>query len=429
MKVSTEKLQNSQVKLTVEITPEEVQPFLENAAKELSKKHTVKGFRPGSVPFEVMRSAIGDAHISEEALQKLVPKTYVDALLDNPDIEAIGRPEVNVKEVSLGKPWVYEAVVAVLPEVELGDYKSIKEKVNEASVDAKEIDQELDNLRKMRASFINVPREAQKNDRLEVDIKLSVDNVPLEQGNARKQVIILGDGQLFPEFENQILGMREGESKQFPIKFPDNHPQQDLRGKTVDFSVKVLNIQQQVLPELNDTFAQGLGKFNSLEDLKQKLTDNIKREKKLKEKQRVQQSLLEQVVKKTNFQEIPAVMIDSEVGKMLAELEDGISSMGLTLDQYLQQIKKTPDEMRKSFEPQAIERIKAGLTLRQIAKAENVDIKDEEVQEKINEFLKQFPSVEEAKKKIDLEALTEVTVGTIRNNKVFTLLEKFAGVA
>jgi len=428
MKVSIEKLPKSQIKLTIEVEAEDVQPFLDSAAREESKKHPVKGFRPGSVPFDVMRSAIGDHHLIETALQKLVPKTYVDALMENNEIEAIGRPEIAAKEVEIGKNWVYEATVAVLPEMELGEYKKLKEEKRKIEVEEKEVETEIETLRKMRASYVTVPREAQKGDRVDIDINVSADKVPLEDGNARKQTVILGDSHLFPEFEAQLLGAKEGDAKEFPIKFPEDHPQQDMRNRTVDFKIKVLTVQQEILPELDDKFAQGLGKFANISELKSKIGENLKLEKEEKEKQRIQQALLDQVVEKSVYHEIPDVLLEGEIDKMLSEMEEGLSSMGLNLEQYQQQIKKSREELRDGFKEQAIKRIKAGLALRAIGKKENVEVPDSEVEEEVSKFLKRFPSAEEAKKQVDIETLTDVTVGTLRNKKVFALLQKFAGI-
>jgi trigger factor len=278
----------------------------------------------------------------------------------------------------------------------------------------------------MRASYVAVQRPAQKGDHLEVDINVSADNVPLEDGNARKQSIVLGDSHLFPEFETKIVGAKEGETREFPIKFPADHHQKDLQNKAVDFKVKILTVQEQILPELNDVFAQGMGKFANLEELKTKIKENLALEKESKERQRVQQALLEQVVGKTTFLEIPDLLVESEIDKMVAELEEGIVQMGLTMEQYLTQIKKTREQMREGLTEQAHKRIKSGLTLREIAKVEKIEVSDDEVQKEVTKFLQRFPSAEEAKKQVDLEALTDITVGTLRNKKVFEILEKWA---
>jgi len=429
MKVTTEKLPKSKVKLVVELEPKEVQPYLEAASKEVSKKHQIKGFRPGAVPFDVLRGAIGDAEIIEEALQKLVPKTYVDALLEREEVEAIGKPEVTVQKVGIDETWIYDAVVAVLPEVKLGDYKAIREEKKQVKVEDAEIEKELETLRKMRASFIAVPRAAQKGDRIEIDIDAKADKVPVENGSQKKQEVFLGENQLIPEFESNVIGMKEGETKSFQVTFPEKYHQQDLKGRTIDFTVTVRTVQQRILPELTDEFVKGLGKFEGVNDLKSKLIENFKTEKEEKESQRVQQSLLDQVVQKTTFAEFPEVLMESEIHKMFHELEDGVSSMGLSMDQYLQQIKKTREELEKSFEPQAEQRVKAGLALREVAKVEKVEVTSQEIEEKMNQILERIPNIEEAKKRINLDELAEVTAGTIRNSKVFELLEKFAGVA
>jgi trigger factor len=428
MDVSVEKLPKSLVKLTVELDVDEVQPYLDAAAHDLSKEHPVKGFRPGSVPFEAMRSVVGDQTLAEKALQQIVPKTYVQTLMEREDIEAIGRPEVMARNVALGQPWKYEATVAVLPEVHLGGYQNIRGEKRELVVESQDVERELETLQKMRASYLTVPRPAQKGDRADVDIQATVENVPLEQGSATNQPILLGDGHLVPGFEEQILGMCGCETKTFTIAFPQHHHQPNLRGRTVQFTVTVNVVQQRILPTVDDTFAQGVGKFSGLQDLREKLTANIRVEKEEKEHQRLQVDLLNQVVKTTTFGEFPDILVEGEVDKMLSELQEGLGATGLSLDEYLQQIHKTADEVRAGFRPQALDRIRAGLTLRAIAKAEHVEVSDEEVTEEIQKVLQQFPDVEEAKKRVDLEELTGMATGTIRNRKAFALLEKFAGV-
>lgn len=426
MNVTVEKLPHSRAKLTLTIEAGQVQAYVEGAARELSTEHPLKGFRPGAVPLDMMRSAVGDAALVEHALKKLVPKTYIDALMEHEELEAIGRPDVEVKEVEIGKDWVYEATVAVLPDVQLGAYQRVRAEKKPVTIDTQAVERELDVLRKMRASYLSVVRPAQTGDRVEVDISASVDHVPLEQGSGRRQPLILGEGHLIPGFEDHIVGMKEGETKTFPLRFPDTHHQTDLRSKAVDFTVKVITIQQRVLPALDDTFAKGLGTFAGIDDLRAKLQENLQAEQTHKERQRYQMELLQQVVKDATFGEFPAMLVDSEVEKMLAELTAGLRETGLSLDQYLLNIKKTIEEVREGFRPQALDRVRAGLALRALAKAEKVDVSDTEVAEEVDAALRQFPNVEEAKKQVDLEELTNVAASMVRNRKVLERLEHFA---
>lgn len=429
MDVSIEKLEKSCVKLTVRLAPHEVQPYLDAAARELSKEHPVKGFRPGSVPFAMMRSVAGDDALVKNTLTRLVPKTYLEAVMDREDVEAIGRPEVEAKDVTIGEGWTYEATVAVIPDVRLGDYTRISEERKEQAADAGEVNQELETLRKMRAAFITVPRPAQNGDRVDVDIQTTAGGIPLEGGSARGQAILLGEDHLLPGFDEQLIGMREGETKTFSLTIPEKHHQLNLRGRTVDFTVSVKTVQKRVLPEVNDAFAQGLGAFTDVNDLRGKLAANIKEEKEEHERQRIRQSLLRQVMETATFGELPDVLVEGELNTMLGELGQGVSAMGLTTTQVLQHIKKTKDELREGLKPKAVARVRAGLTLRAVAKAEGVTVEDHEVEKETQAALRQFADVEEAKKRVDLDELAEVARGTVRNRKVFALLERFAGTA
>ncbi len=428
MMVSVEKLPQSRVKLRVELDADEVHPYLEAVARDLSKDHPLKGFRPGAVPLAMMRSVVGDEALAEKALQDLVPKTYVQALVDHEEIEAIGQPEVTAKNVTVGERWVYEATVAVLPQVTLGNYRNIRGERREPTVETAAVAQELLTLQKMRASYLTVPRPAQKGDRVEVDISISVDHVPLEGGAVKRQPVLIGESRLVPGFEEHIIGMREGETRTFTMTFPAQHHERNLGGRTGEFTVVMGTVQQRVLPALDDAFAKGLGKFTGIDDLRAKLAENLRAEYIEKERQRLQMALLTQVVQSATFGEFPSILVEGEIEKMVEELTEGLKNMELTFDQYLQQIRKTAADVKEGFRPQALERIRAGLTLRELAKTENILVSDEEVEEEVKRVLRMFPSVEEAQRHVDPEELAAETAGTIRNRKVFALLEQFAGI-
>lgn len=426
MNVSIEKLPQSRVRVRIEVPADEVRPFLESAARELSKEHAPKGFRPGAAPLEIMRNTVGDATIAERALKTLVPRTFVDALLDRDDIEAIGSPEVEVETVAFDSPWVYRAAVAVLPNVQLGDYQSIRAERKAVVIESGEVGRELEQLRKLRATYLTVPRAAGLGDLVEVDIVATVDRVPLEAGAERRQSMLLGDGHLVPGFEEQLLGMKEGQTKSFSLPFPENHHRADLRGRTAEFTVTLHAVQQQILPEVTDHFAQGLGKFQNLEDLKSKLAAHLREERELKERERFHQELLNAVVERATYGEFPDVLVERELETMLTELKEGVTAMGLTFADYCAQIKKTEAELRAGLKPQGLRRVQAGLTLRAIAKAEALAATDAEITEEVNAALKSFPNPQDAAQKLDPEALKDAAAGAIRNRKVFEFLEALA---
>lgn len=426
MNVSVEKLPKSRVSLRIEVPPEDVKPYLERAARELSREHPPKGFRPGAVPFEILRSTLGDQPIVERALKELVPKTYVQTLLEREDIEAIGQPEVEVERVAFDECLVYRAAVAVLPGVQLGDYRSIRAAKRVVTVEDTEVARELEQVRKLRATYLTVPRGAAVGDRVEIEISAQAAGRPLETGASGKQPILLGEGHLVPGFEECLFGMREGAQKTFSLTFPENHHRGDLRGKAVEFHVTVGVVQQQVLPLLDDAFAKSLGKFSGLQDLKEQLGANLKEEKETREQERFRQEVLREVVVGTTYGEFPDVLVERELNAMLAELQEGVADTGLSFEAYLTQVRKSPQELKDQWRPQALVRLRAGLALRAIAKAERITATEEETQEEVEKTVQRFPDPKEARRRLDLDALTDMAAGAVRNRKVFTLLEELA---
>ncbi len=434
MQVSVEQLPESRVQFRVEVPPDEVRPFLASAARELSKEHPPKGFRPGAAPFEVMRSVVGDEKIAERAVKALVRKTYVEIVLGREDIEAIGSPTVEVEASAFDKPWVYRATVTVLPEVTLGNYRGVRGERRTVLVETAEVERELDVLRKMRAGYLTVLRPAQKGDRVEVDIVGFVDRVPLDPGPQRRQPILLGESRLIPGFEENLVGMNEGETKTFSVAFPEHHHHQgsripDSAGKTVEFTVMMGTIQQRILPALDDAFAKGIGNFQSLADLNERLTANIREEKEHRERERHQQDLLDRVVAISAFGEFPEILLERELETMLAELRAGVQALGIPFEAYLAQIKKTASDVRAGLRSQAHSRVRAGLVLRAIAKSERIEVTEEEVVSEVNETVQNFSSPQEAEKRVDPDAARDVAAAAVRNRRVLTLLEQIAAHA
>lgn len=426
MNVTVEKLPASRCTLRIHVSLDEARPFLEQAARELSKTNPPKGFRAGAAPFDVMRNVVGDAKLIEETVRHLVPRTYVEALVERPDVEAIGAPDVEVEAAGLDAPWVYRATVAVLPEVTLGDYRGIRGGRRSVSICVEDVERELEQLRKLRASYLTVPRGAHAGDRVEVDVTATVENVPPENGSTQRETLFLGDGYLVPEFEERLEGMKEGERREFPVRFPENHHRSDLRGRTIGFRVTMHTVQQRILPEINDHFAQGLGKFTNLSDLQEKLAAHLREEREAREQERFQQELLEYVTAGTTYGTFPDVLIERELDTMVAELQEGVTGMGLTFDTYLGQIRKSRQELRDGLKPQAAARLRAALALRAIAKSERIAVTEEEVEAEVNDILKKFSDRRQAEQRLDLEGLRDMAAAAVRNRKVFAALETIA---
>lgn len=424
MKVTIQKQPKSQVELTVEVTPKELDPYLDQAASNLSKDTNISGFRPGKAPRNLVEQKVGVFKVYEEAANLALPKTYTKALIDN-DIEAIGPPQIKLEKLAPGNPMVYKANVSVLPEIDLPDYKKIKVKKKEIKVEDKQIEATLKELQKSRAKIKTVKREAQKGDRVEVDFKTYLNKVPVENGESKNHPLTLGQGYFVPGFEDKLLGMKEGEEKEFTLRFPKEYHQKHLADKDVDFKVKMNLVQEVELPEINDEFAQSLGKFKDLKALKDQLKDNLKVEMETKEKSRLEMKIIDEIASQVEI-EIPEVLLEAEHNKMIQELKGMIEAQGGKFENYLKSVKKTEEELKEQFKEQAEKRVKIGLILRTIAKKEDIKISDQEIEEERQKTLKTYQWNKEIMEKIQTDDYKEYAKGLIRNRKVFELLRKSA---
>ena len=427
MNVNIKKLATNQLEIEVEIPAAQVESYFELAASELSKNMKVDGFRPGRVPIDIVEKEKGLQALFDQAANFAIQRTFVRAILDN-KIEMVGQPDITVSQIARQNPMKYKAIVWIIPEIKLADYKGLKVKKKEIKAEDKEIDDSLKYLQKSRAKLITVNRPAKIGDRIEIDFSTRIGGVEIEGGKSKNHPIILGEGNFIPGFEKELEGMKTGEEKDFIIKAPADWYQKKLANKNLDFSVKINLVQEREIPELSDEFAKSLGNFDSLLNLKKNIAEGILEEKKLKDKERIRMELIEKVALDSEM-DIPPALINVELEKMIDELKQHISSFGLDFDVYLSQIKKTIDDLKKEWQDKAKKRVRIGLVLREIAKKEKIDISDSEVLERINETMKNYSGKEkEINKNIDLEALKEYTKNIIINEKAFELLEREANI-
>ncbi len=424
MDVKINKISSNQVEFEIEIPIPQMGTYFDLAASELSKDMKVDGFRPGKVPADIVEREKGSQKLYDHAANIAIQKTLPKAILEN-GIEVVGQPDIVVTQIARGNPMKYKAKFWTIPEIELVDYKGLKVKKKEIEVNEKEIDGSLEYLQKARVKLVTVNRAAKKGDRVEIDFVARSNGVKIEGGESRNHPIILGEGRFIPGFEKNIEGMKAGEEKEVTLKAPDDWSQKNLAGKSLDFKVKMNLVQERDIPKLSDEFAKSLGDFQSLEQLKKNVKEGLVHEKELREKERMRMELIEKVAKDSKM-DIPEQLIDIELDKMIQELQGSVRGMGLEFDKYLQEIKKTIEELKKEWQDQAEKRVRVGLVLKTIAKKEKIEISEKEIEEKINETLKQYSSIKEAEKDIDISALKEYAKGIIRNEKVFQLLEREA---
>lgn len=419
MNVKSKKLDKSRIELEFELTAEEFAEHFEHAIEHLKSHVKVEGFRPGHAPAKMVEEKIKPEALLMEAGDHAVQHVYSDYIRDN-KIEAVGHPEVQIKKIAKGSEFVFTAIVTVLPEVELPDYKEIAKKVKgqDITVTEEEIQDAINYLQKSRAKMSLKNDAAALKDFVEIEYSCQL----IENGKQTKDQFVLGEGGLVKGFEENLIGMKDGQEKTFTIKFEGKSP---LAGKEGEFKVKMVSVHKMELPEINDQFAKDLGAFDTLVALKASMKEGITAEKTEQEKQRKRGEILGKIAEKAKF-EMPEAMVEYEQQRLLEDLKNRITQTvkNITFEQYLASIKKTEQEIKDTYKKEAEKRLKGFLVLRQLGKAENIQVSDKEVEEEVAKSIKNYPKEHLAK--IDINELKEYTKGVIHNEKIFQLLENLS---
>ncbi|HRY82432.1 MAG TPA: trigger factor [Candidatus Moranbacteria bacterium] len=423
------KLPKSQIEFEITVPWKEWEKFLDSAVNEISEEIKIPGFRPGKAPRNLIEQKVGLGTILNNAGEKAVKKSYVDYILKE-KIEAIGNPKVEIVEIKEGEDLKYKAIVSVMPKIEIKEkyVKGIKEINNDfksrtSKVEKADLELELEKLANSRVKLVTVMREARKNDSVEIDFEVKIGGVPIENGTSKKHPLIIGRGVFIPGFEEQIIGMKEGEEKEFELNFPADYHKKDLAGKPASFKVKVNLVQERQTPEINDDFAKSLGKFENLEALKKNIEEGMEHENEHKIKDEKRTKYIEEIIKNSEV-ELPEILVHEEAHKMLDEFEYQLAPMGMNLDQYLAQIKKDKEELIHDWEPQAEKRVISALALKKITELESLEATSEEIEAEINKTLQYYKNVKDMEKNIDMERLYTYSKGVLENEKVFEYLEK-----
>lgn len=422
MNVEVKKLPKSQVEIEVTLDEKEIKPYYDKALTDLSKTIEVKGFRPGKVPRETVQNLLGRPKILVEAAERSVEELYPKIVVEK-NLEIIGRPEIEIKKADEGE-FFWRAKAGVLPEIKLANYKNIAKNAEKkkVAVEKKEIDDSVDYLQKSRAQIKNVDRPAGLGDLVEVDFEGRVAGVKLEGAQSKNHPTVLGEGKLIPGFEDELVGLKSGEEKDFSIRVPADYWDKNIQGKQIDFHVKVGKVSERILPPLDDEFLKKLGHFENFDKLKSSVSEGLLMEKQEKEKERRRVAIIEKVAAGSQM-ELPELLVEEEIKKMIHELSHTIEGNGLALESYLAHIKKSADDLHKEFRAEAEKRVRAALVMREIARREEVRVSDEELDSKTQEILRTVSPEEH--KIIDIADLKVYANGILRNEKVFQLLESY----
>lgn len=425
MNIIKKELPKSGIELTVSIPYEDIQKDLADAAQEISAKHRVEGFRPGKVPFDILKQKFGEQYILEHALEGIVQRSFVRAILDE-NLETVGQPSINVTKTAPGNPIEYTATVALLPDAKLPDYKTVRADHREITVSDADVEKTILDIRKVRATETRAERPAKEGDKIEVDFRISVDKVPIDGGQSKNHPVYIGEKNFIPGFEEGLIGMKAGETKIYPVHFPENYHAKHLSGKEAEAQVTMQAVYDVNIPAADEMFAKGLGDFATMDDVRKKIRENLLEEAMEQEVHRYQAALIDDVVEKTIFGEIPDILIERETEKMLGELEQRTTQRGMDFENYLKSIKRTREELRKDFVSDAERRVKAALVLRGIAQAEKITITLDELQEEKNKYLAGLPDTRAIREQVQTPAFDDYLSNIISNRKVFGILQSYA---
>jgi len=423
MQIQLNNLPKSQAELIIEITPQEYQPHLEAAAKKLSQRIKIDGFRPGNVPYNIMVQKMGEGEIMNEALDEIISHTFVKAIIEK-KLDTLDQPKIEITKMAPGNNLVYKATVILLPKVELPDLNLIKIEKDQIKIGDKEIDHALEHLAKSRAAEELVERAAQKTDMVKLDYNISIAGVPQDGGQQKNFEVYLGDSHMVPGFEEEIIGLKKDGIKKFDIKFPADYFQKNFAGKNAAFDVKIKGVYKLNIPSLDDDFARSLGKFKNLAELKKQIKQNIQAEKTAEQDKKLENEMLKKIIEKTKFDDLPDKIIANEVEVIINELATDLTDKGLKIETWLANIKKTMDEFKHDLRPQAEIRVKSALIIRAVAHQENIKVADQELKAEIDKLKKVYQNSPEIEKQLQLPAYKAQLANILNGQKVVEWLKK-----
>ena len=379
----------NEVKLEITIEAEKFDNAMKKVYFQNAKYFNIPGFRKGKAPMNIVEKYYGAQIFYEDAFNEVATEAYDEALEAN-KIDAVSRPVVDIKQMEKGKDVIFTAVVQTKPEVELGKYKGVEIPKVEYKVDKKDVDHELGHMQEHNSRLITVDDRALENgDIATIDFEGFVDGVAFDGGKAEGHELEIGSGSFIPGFEDQLVGMKIDEEREIKVTFPKEYFSKDLAGKEAMFKVKLHEIKRKELPELDDEFAKDVSEFDTLAELKASIKEKIEKNNEQRQKYETEDLAIKAVCEDVKV-DIPSGMVEFEVENMMKDFEQRLSYQGLNLDQYLKMIGKTEEEMKKEYEPQAIEAIKSRLVLEAIIKAEKIEASEDEIKAKMEEMAKNY---------------------------------------
>lgn len=389
MSVQVENLEKNTAKLTIEVPAEKFEEAVQHSYNKNKGKFNIPGFRKGKAPFNMIKKMYGVGVFYEDAVDEVIDASYPDAAKES-GLEIVSRPSISIEEIEEGKAFVYTAVVAVKPEVTLGQYKGVEVQKTKSEVTEEDIETEIKRAREKNSRLITVEdRGIEDGDQVTIDFDGSVDGKRFEGGKAEDYPLTIGSHTFIDNFEEQLIGKTTGEECEVNVTFPAEYHVEELKNKPAVFKVKVKEIQRKELPEANDDFASEVSDFDTMEEYKKDLTEKLQAEKIEAAKTADEDKVVAKVIENATM-EIPDQMVEEQVNGMVNDYARRLESQGITFKQYVEITGMTAEKIGEQMKPQAIKRIQTRLVLEAVVKAENIQSDDAAVEEQFDKMAEDF---------------------------------------
>lgn len=397
MSLTVENLEKNMAKLTITVPAAEFTEAMKDSYNKQKNKISIPGFRKGKVPQAYIEKMYGPEMFYEDAANTCMENSYPGAL-DECGLDVVSRPEIDVVQMEKGKDFIYTATVAIKPEVTLGDYKGIEIEKVEVEVTDEDVQAELLNVQKQNARNIPVEdRAAKMDDEVTIDFEGFIDGEAFEGGKGENYQLTLGSHSFVDTFEDQIVGKNIGEEFDVNVTFPENYQAEDLAGKPAVFKCKLNGIKETELPELDDEFASEVSEFDTLDEYKEDIKNTLKAKKEKAAKNTKEGLVIDKIIENATM-EIPEPMVETTKEQMMNEFAQQISYQGLSIEQYFQFTGMTKEKFMETATPEAERRIKSRLVLEAIAKAEDIQVSDADLEEELKKMAEMY--------QMDVEQLT-----------------------
>lgn len=385
MSLQVEKLEKNMAKLTIEVPAEEFDAAIKNAYNKNKNKFSIPGFRKGKAPLAMLEKMYGAGIFYEDAANEVIDASYPKAAEESKE-EIVSTPEIKVTQIEKGKAFIYEATVALKPEVTLGEYKGVEVKKAEAVVTDEDVENELTAARKKNGRLIDVEDGAiEDGDNTIIDFTGYIDDKTFDGGAGTDYPLVIGSHSFIEGFEDQLIGKKKGETCDVNVTFPAEYHADELAGKPAKFVVTIKEVKRNELPELNDEFASEVSDFDTLDEYKADIRKKLQEKKEQDAKVENENNVIEKVVENAQM-ELPQPMVDTQAREMVENYARRLQSQGLNINDYMKYTGMTPEKLMEQMRPEAEKRIKTRLVLEKVVEVENIEVSDEKLDEQINEI-------------------------------------------